>query len=347
MYLGIVTSTFFIRTIVGQKKSFQILSYWLIFTFFFLFAAFRYEVGCDWFGYELQISQFDWVQLSELASMREPLWVGLILWMRQYDIQYFWINVISSVIFFFGVHMLARHQPNRLAFIVLLFPVLIINMPMSGIKQATAIGIMCIAYIGFMRQKLSWYIISVIVASMVHSSSVIFALLVPFVRKKFSSKNLLYGLILIFPGLGLLSSTSSFQILVVRYFTNPLGDEAAGAVYRTGILALTAAHFFIFLRRPWNKFFPSDYSLATLGSLLMFLPLLLVPFSGVAADRVAYFLIPIQAVVFARIPYLKLRYNKALHIFYPYLALLFLFIVWISFSSLFDQCYRPYRNLLI
>ena len=314
---------------------------------FFLFAALRYEVGCDWFGYKLQIKQFDWVQLSEIATLREPLWVGLILWMRQYEIQYFWMNVISSTIFFFGAHMMARQQPNRLAFIVLLFPVLIINMPMSGIKQAAAIGIMFFAYLGFMHRKLSAYIASVIIASLVHSSSLIFILLVPFVKKFFSLKTIVFGLLLILPGLGLMSLTNSFQILVVRYFTNPLGDEAAGAVYRTGILALTAAHFFIFLRKPWNKYYPKDYSFVALGSLLMFLPLLVVPFSGVAADRFGYFLIPIQAVIFSRIPYLKLRNNKALHIFYPYIALLFLFIVWTSFSSLFDQCYRPYRNMLI
>ena len=166
--------------------------------------------------------------------------------MRQYEIQYFWMNVISSTIFFFGAHMMARQQPNRLAFIVLLFPVLIINMPMSGIKQAAAIGIMFFAYLGFMHRKLSAYIASVIIASLVHSSSLIFILLVPFV-KNFFFENYRFWSFTDLTGLGLMSLTNSFQILVVRYFTNPLGDEAAGAVYRTGILALTAAHFLFFL----------------------------------------------------------------------------------------------------
>ena len=55
--------------------------------------------------------------------------------------------MISSFTFFFGAHYMAQRQQNRIAFLILLFPVLIINMPMSGIRQASAIGALCIAFV--------------------------------------------------------------------------------------------------------------------------------------------------------------------------------------------------------
>ena len=60
---------------------------------------------------------------------------------------------LSSAIFFLGVHVLARRQPDPLGFLVLLFPILIINMPMSGIRQGAAIGLLCIAFVAFIDRR--------------------------------------------------------------------------------------------------------------------------------------------------------------------------------------------------
>ena len=78
----------------------------------------------------------------------------------------------------------------------------------------------------------------------------------------------------------------------------------------------------------------------------MFVPIVVSQFSSVMGDRFAYYLIPMQVVIFTRIPYLKLSKQRLLHILYPYILSLSLFFSWISLSSLFDLCYRPYRSLL-
>ena len=120
----------------------------------FIFVAFRFEVGCDWTGYFNQFSLYNIMPLDTILKEQEPLWKGLFAIQNSLDLPYPWINVFSAVIFFSGVHSLARRQPNPLAFWVLLFPILIINIPMSAIRQASAIGVICAALVAFIDQKL-------------------------------------------------------------------------------------------------------------------------------------------------------------------------------------------------
>ena len=88
-------------------------------------------------------------------------------------------NIASSAVFFLGVHVLARRQPDPLGFLVLLFPILIINMPMSGIRQGAAIGLLCIAFVAFIDRRPLWFAFWVVLAAGFHISVLIFMLLLP------------------------------------------------------------------------------------------------------------------------------------------------------------------------
>jgi len=100
----------------------------------------------------------------------------------------------------------------------------------------------------------------------------------------------------------------------------------------------------MFLSKKWQRTWPHDYSLASIGAIGMALTLLLVPVSTVIGDRFGYYLIPIQAMIFARIPFLPFRANAALHAALPYLGLLLVFTVWSQLSGHFKQCYIPYQS---
>lgn len=77
-----------------------------------------------------------------------------------------------SATFFVGARMLERWQPNSLGFLILLFPILIINLPMSGIRQADAIGLMRIAFATFSDRKLLHFAAWDLLASASHSSAI-------------------------------------------------------------------------------------------------------------------------------------------------------------------------------
>ena len=122
------------------------------------FSSLRFEVGCDWDTYKVL---FDSFSLDDSGSFRfqtaivtgEFLYVGSIWLIKFLGLPYETLNIITSLIFFSGIHVLAQRQPNPLLFFVLAFPILIINMPMSGIRQAAAIGFLCFGFIAFIEKE--------------------------------------------------------------------------------------------------------------------------------------------------------------------------------------------------
>lgn len=309
----------------------------------FLFAAFRFEVGCDWSGYLNQYWVYADRPWAEALAERESLWALLFVLQGELGLVYPWINVASSALFFAGMHALARRQPDPLAFLVLLFPILIVNMPMSGIRQGAAIGVLGFALVALLDGRLWRYVLLVLVAGAIHASAVGFLLLAPFVVDRYSWRNLAVAGILALPGMAALLRTDSAAVAIDRYVDS--GVDAFGAAFRAALLFVTAAFYFLVLRRRWADRFPDDFKLVEIGAILMLLPLCVVPLSSVIADRVGYYLIPVQAVIFARLPLLPGSYGR-LVVWAPYVGLLVVFAVWVARSDLFALCYLPYRTWL-
>jgi hypothetical protein len=308
----------------------------------FVFSAFRYQVGCDWSGYYFQLvaaANFDW---STLTRIREPIWWAILGWVAAADLAYPVVNVISSAIFFTGVHVLARRQPDPLGFLVLLFPILIINMPMSGIRQGAAIGLMCIAFTSFTDRHPLRFAMWILLAAGFHSSALVFMLLLPLATGRYTPRRLLLAAILAIPGIFFILSSEAAELATSRYVAS--GIDAAGAAFRVGILGLSALCFFVYLRKKWELMSPLDYRLASFGAIGMVFLCMMVPISTVIGDRFGYYLIPIQTMIFARLPFFPFRKNAALISATPYLGLLFVFMVWSQLSDIFKLCYIPYGS---
>ena len=311
----------------------------------FLFSAFRFEVGCDWTGYLNQYRIYGRLSFSEvLEQPREVLWVSLFTLQTWLELPYPWINVFSSLIFFVGLHAMARRQPDALAFLVLLFPILIINMPMSGIRQGAAIGVMFLAFNAFVDRKTILFVMFTLLAGALHSSALVFLLLAPLVRGNYSRRRLLLSGILALPGAFLLLQGAAAETASARYIQTD--RDAAGAVFRVGLVFITGLYFLMFVRRKWEREFPSDFKLAIIGSFLMILLFLLLPISSIIADRLAYYLLPIQAMMFARVPFLQISNDRKLHVIFPYAMIGITFLVWTAISWHFNRCYIPYQTWL-
>ena len=344
LYLGLTIALFFLRFALAGKTAFSKQVYFFVLFGLFLFSAFRYQVGCDWSGYYYQYlaaADLDW---SSIMDKREAIWLAILGWIQDEGLPYPVANVASSAVFFLGVHVLARRQPDPLGFLVLLFPILIINMPMSGIRQGAAIGLLCIAFAAFIDRRPFWYAFWVIVAAGFHVSALAFVLLLPLATGSYTRTRLLLAAILAVPSAYVLTTGEAAEIATERYIGT--GIDAAGAVFRLGILGLTTLYFFLFMSKKWKRIFPKDYALASVGAIGMVLSFLLLPISSVIGDRFGYYLIPIQTMMFARLPFLPFHVNKALHSALPYLGLLIVFIVWSQLSRHFQQCYIPYQSWL-
>ena len=308
----------------------------------FLFAAFRFKTGCDWFGYLNQFQTQGRLPLDKVLADTEPLW-NLVMFLQQAaDIPYPWLNVFAASVFFIGIHQIARRLRSPFSFLVLLFPILIINMPMSAIKQATAIGVLCFGYIAFTDRRLIRFVTLVVIASLIHNSAAIFLLLSPLVSGEITRRRLFFAAILALPGLAALAGTAGAEQATQRYITEDV--DAAGGLYRVLLLAMTGAAYLYMRGKGWLASGEAFRRLKYLGSMMMVGLLVLLPVSTVIADRFGYYLIPIQAIILANLRFASLPHYRRLIIAAPYLVLLAVFGVWTTYSNHFASCYVPYES---
>tara|TARA_R110002049_G_scaffold241333_3_gene415184 strand:- start:595 stop:1668 length:1074 start_codon:yes stop_codon:yes gene_type:complete len=343
LYVSMMSGLSLLRFGMAEQGRTRNQLYYLVFFGLFLFCAFRYEVGCDWSGYYYQYLRAGDLGLEQVFSGREPIWWLILSAQRYFDLPYPWANVAASLVFFAGLHVLARRQPDPLAFLILAFPILIVNMPMSGIRQGAAIGMLCVAISAYIDRRVFSFMFWVVVAAGFHSSAMIFLLLAPMVSgKKITSLRIVMTALLAIPGIFFLIGGDAADVAIDRYVHSEV--DALGALFRVTMLLLSGLFFFMFLRKPWRQTSPQDLSLVTIGAVGMVGLAALLPVSTVIADRIAYYFIPIQLMIFARIPYLPISRNRALYVALPYVGLLLVFTVWTLNSGLFQQCYLPYQS---
>jgi hypothetical protein len=322
----------------GSPPSRRLL-YGLFLVGLFVFVGFRYEVGCDWTGYRKIFEYLRYGTVEDAITRTEPGFALSNLLLHYYDLEYPYINVIASALFFMGFHFLARRQPDRLGILILSFPVLIINMPMSGLRQGIAIGILCLAFNAFVDRKLVRYIGFVGCASLFHKSAMSFLLLAPFVRWELSRQTIAAGLMLTLPGAYFMATGETASEYADRYVGTSI--DAAGAPFRAALLALTGGAFLLFFSKHWARIYPHDYKLMRIGACMMLAVFPIVFFSSVIGDRFGYYLNPIQLIILARLPFLLK--NASLMSAAPYAGSGLVLVVWSRLSTLFNQCYVPYK----
>ena len=345
IYLGVLAVLFILSFAVDNRSVFRLQIYYLTIAILFLFSAFRYEVGCDWLSYYVEYQVAESLNWSSIPALRQPIWWAILRGMHELGWPYLLANVISSAAFFVGVHILARRQPDPLGFLVLLFPILIINMPMSGIRQGAAIGLICIAFVLFMDRRPILFGLWVILAAGFHTSALIFLLLLPFVTESYSRRRILAGAFLALPGAYSLALTGTAGQAISIYVGTDI--QSSGAAFRVGLLTLTALYFLGFLRQNWRAGWPKDYPIASLGSIAMIVVTILLPLSSVIADRLAYYLVPIQALIISRMPFVRPQGGLKIGVWFPYAVLFLVLSVWTQTSLHFQECYSPYKSWII
>jgi hypothetical protein len=311
----------------------------------FLFSAFRWEVGCDWFSYQSLFDRTADGLIPPAFWGFEQSWHWSNVLIAQMGLNFAWVNVVTSAIFFIGAYALARRSGDPLLFLTVLFPFLILGMAMSGIRQGAAIGFLCLAFVAFLDRRPLRFGIMIVLGTTFHSSAMVFALLLPLCIGRYTKKRIVLAGLLALPGAFLLSRSDAADTALLRYVNT--GLEAAGAWFRTGLLAMLGLYFLFSLRLRWKRISPVDYPLVSLGAMMMVATAPLVTFSSVIADRIGYSLIPIAALIVARISYVAPPRNLLLHVGIPMLVLSTAFTVWSAFSGQFQGCYLPYSSWIL
>lgn len=317
----------------------------VFFAFFLLwYMGARDTVGCDWWGY---LHRFHVLPLNQpfsaiLSDFDEPGFWFLMKFVRENGLHYMWLNFIATIVMLICFVVFCRAHRNSLVILALLFPVVIVQLGMSGIRQGMAVGFIMVATVAWMRGSKLWTAVWILTGSLFHASVVIFLPLVPLAGRKVTTKWL-------FGATALLSPVVVFLMgdRVETYSDRYLDDSeitSSGALLRY-VLVLIPAVFFLKYKEKLKTAFPESFELMRLTTAMTFSLIPVAIFSSILLHRVIYYVMPLSIVTFvalAEVAFPKLGRKTVL--FLP-LAVYGLYSVsWFLISYHARACYIPYQN---
>lgn len=311
-----------------------------------LFAGTRIWVGCDYYGYLMRfqsVGQFPgWL---ELLAAGEAGFQGLSIFLKKNDFSYSALIIICSSLYMFCLFRFSRLARWPLALLALFFPILVIQLGMSGMRQAVATGFLLLSIASFVNGSRLWVAFWILVASQFHTSAIIFLPLAMLVGKRISVSRIVLALAVLGP-VAILLLQDRFEVYSERYIQQAYGESASSGAwlrYAVVVVCLTA---FRWRYKAVKLQFPEQFEVLRL---FMFIGIALLPMgfvSTVALHRMVFYVMPIAILaVLAAAATLRGTMRNALlgGVVFAFGAYLF---IWFSYSRHARICYIPYDSWL-
>ena len=179
---------------------------------------------------------------------------------------------------------------------------------------------------------------------MFHSSAILFLLPAVFLFFEFNRRSFIFIIIIFGLLIMLLLSSQTAQFALARYLEEEI--DSSGALFRVGLVTATGILFLLIFDKQWKILYTHDHYFIKLFSIgmIMIFPLLLI--STVISDRIGYYLMPAQIMILSRLQFLESRHRQLFYVG-GIVVLSLTFIIWTQASYHFNECYLPYKNILI
>ncbi len=321
--------------------------YVVLYGFFVLFVGARFNTGCDFSSYYLRFKYLLYTNATSLFDVTEPGYFLLSYLTKKAGLGFVWLNVFGAAIFFYYLFKFARNHPRPLLLIALLFPILIIQLSMSGLRQALAVAFLMAAFDAFLHARRLWVVVYILIGSTFHQSLVILLPLGLMVGRSYSFARVVGAIVILTPVAAYMLSGRA-EVYHDRYIEQIYGDmTSAGAIFRLGLLVMTAVLFEVYTKR-MAKLYPNEYNLMRLFALVSFalIPVMLV--NTVALHRLIFYVVPMQAYILAALP--RAMFSRRSSVKVVELGTVALYaayiVVWFSASRHASMCYVPYQSYL-
>lgn len=311
-----------------------------------LFVGLRFQVGGDWGNYldlaDIAMRQ----QFNELFEHAE-FGFNFLLWASVHlGFDIYGVNMVTTALFLYGLFKYCEKQLNPWLAIFTALPFLVIVIAMSANRQAVAIGVTLLVMAGWSESSLSKKLTLIFIASMFHTSAVIFVLFVILDSKISLLKKSVLSIGLFAIVIKFLSASES----VSRYQASYIGDTAInvsyGAVQQILLNALPALVLLVmFLCRSQLKSKMPQHNIVFVMSILS---IALIPFSltfSVAAARISFYLFPISIAFFATLPEVFPASTKSMVRFFVVAYGYIVMGLWLNFANT-AFAHIPYNNAL-
>lgn len=300
--------------------------------------GFRYEVGGDWSQYELMFNYARYSDLGRMLEIGDSAYQFLNWLVFQVGGDLWLVNLLSGLIFSWGLLRLARTQPDPWLAVVVAIPYLVVVVGMGYTRQALAIGVLMAGLASVARNpsilRFAFYVAA---AALFHKTAVVVFPLVALARPRNRLTNLLIVMAISFLLYDFFVQ-DAMEGFVQHYIEAEYSSQ--GAAIRI-VMSLVPAMLLLLFRKRFlfseqEYLIWRNFSLAAVGlaALLMVLP------SSTAVDRIALYIIPLQIAVLSRVPksLMSSGFGKAAVIAYS-AAVMF---IWLNFA-VHAQYWLPYR----
>lgn len=327
----------------GRQQKVTMLAILSVFLWWFMGS--RYYVGCDFNAY---LQRFGYFRSpgSLTALFERPEWgfEALVWLVKSLGLNFVWVNMFAAMAYTAGFFTLYRRHPEPLFLLATAFPVMMIQLGMSGTRQCIAVAILMFAYEKFRQESKIGTAIFILIAMQFHSSAIIFLPLALLAGKQVSIPRILGALAIIGPVAGLLLA-SRFEVYSDRYIEDRYGAlESNGALIRYILIAIPAVLFLRF-RKQLEIQFPRDFNLMKVISLATFAILPIALINTTILHRLIYYLMPVSIITFVSVgSFVFGRSGKALGRVLPIFMYSGYMVFWFSLSRHADICYTPYNS---
>ena len=341
VYIGIFSVLTFAGLAVSDRQAKPYLILALLFMLWFMGA--RYQVGCDFTGYlnRFQNTPTNWTYRQFIENLEEPGFWLLTHYVKSNDLPYMWLNVFASLLMVACFYVFCREHRNRAMLLALLFPVIIIQLGMSGIRQGIATGFLMVSSVAWMRGSRIWVAIWLILGAQFHASVVMFLPLAFIAGKRVSTARLAVAL-----ALGTPAAVFLLGDRADTYSSRYIGTDitSGGALFRY-VLIMIPAVFFLLYQRRLAKAFPDSYELMKLFTLISFSLIPVAIFSSILLHRMNYYIMPFSILTFSYLSLIAFRGTSRLLVrALPALTYGSYSTLWFLTSRHADSCYIPYQS---
>ena len=338
VYLGVFFAL--AASAIGNNRSQHIFFFFISGLFLIWFMGFRYETGCDYYGYYNRWLNFSPpTNINALFEGNEAGFAFLIWIVKALGLEYTWLNVFASTILVACYIKFATAHRFAPLILALLFPVIIIQLGMSGIRQALAGGFLMLACTTFVRKEKLWTALWILVGMQFHASVIIFVPIAFLAGEQVSTIRLSMAILVLGPVVSLLLA-DRFDTYESRYFEGTI--TSGGAIVRYALVLLPAL-FFVIYQKKVQRFYPEVFPLLKLGVLIILSLAPLVVLSSIALHRLNYYVMPLSILLCVYVGSILARKPSQGHLL-AVLAYGTYSLFWFLSSRHAQICYVPYEN---
>lgn len=313
--------------------------------FLWWFMGTRYLVGCDFTGYYIRyVNTLPGIHWSEIIGADESGFGLMMAVLKSIGAHYMWVNVCASALMVVGYFIFARANASPVMIIALLFPVVIVQLGMSGIRQGIATSALMLASVSFMRGHRILTGLIILLGAQFHSSAYVFLPIAFLAGRRIDVPRIAAGVLLLSP-LAIYLLSDRLDVYADRYVDQAYGEiTSKGALIRYALIMLPQVFFLAYYRQVRDAY-PQVYGLLKLFAIICFCLLPVAAFSSIALHRINFYVMPFSILTFV---YLSLtiapRGQRLLVRAMPALAYGMYQLFWFMTSSHADSCYDPYRS---